>query len=117
MEAGFSQIQSQISIFSNSQEVWFRTAQAAEKGGLSDSKTFRQASYLTSNSKETQANTLIYSMRVEADGILHSFELSNNNRKKYNTVSNKSKAHFVKQKNPIYEWRTLICVDRKKEKL
>ena len=55
-------------------------------------------------------------MRVEADGILYSFGLSNNDRKKYNTVSNKSKAHFVKQRN-LYERRSLICVDRKKENL
>ena len=59
---------------------------------------------------------LIYSMREEADGILYSFGLSDDNRKKYNTVANKSEAHFVKRKNPIYE-RSLICVDRKKKNL
>ena len=37
-------------------------------------------------------------MREEADGILYLFGLSNDDRKKYNTVSNKSEAHFVKQK-------------------
>ena len=39
---------------------------------------------------------LIYSMGEEADGVLYSFGLSDNDRKKYNTVSNKSEAHFVK---------------------
>ena len=39
---------------------------------------------------------LIYSMGEEADGVLYSFGLSNDNRKKYNTVSNKSEDHFVK---------------------
>ena len=42
-------------------------------------------------------------MGEEANGILYSFGLSNDDRKKYNTVSNKSEAHFVKQRNPIYE--------------
>ena len=56
-------------------------------------------------------------MGEEANGILHLFELSDVDRKKYNTVSNKFKAHFVKQRNPIYEQRSLICVDRKKENL
>ena len=37
-------------------------------------------------------------MREEADSILYrySFALSDDDRKKYNTVSNKSEAHFVK---------------------
>ena len=38
----------------------------------------------------------IYSMGEEADGILYSFGLSDDNRMKYNTVSNKSEDHFVK---------------------
>ena len=42
-------------------------------------------------------------MGEEADGILDSFGLSNDNRKKYNTVSNKFEGHFVKQRNPIYK--------------
>ena len=64
---------------------------------------FRQASDLTSKSKETQVNLLIYSMEEEADGILYSFGLSNNNRKKYNTVLNKFEDHFVKWRNLIYK--------------
>ena len=42
-------------------------------------------------------------MREEADGILYSIGLSDDDRKKYNTVSNKSEAHFVKQRNLIYK--------------
>ena len=38
-------------------------------------------------------------MGEEADGILYSFGLSNDDRKKYNTVLNKSEAHFVKRRN------------------
>ena len=58
----------------------------------------------------------IQTAREESDGILYSFGLSDDDRKKYNTVSNKSEAHFFKR-NPIYERRSLICVDRKKENL
>ena len=54
-------------------------------------------------------------MGEEADSILYLLGLSDDDRKKYNTVSNKSEAHFVKQRNPIYKRRSLICVDRKKE--
>ena len=50
-------------------------------------------------------------MGEEADSILYSFGLSDDDRKKYNTISNKYKAHFVnpciismvKQRNPIYK--------------
>ena len=56
-------------------------------------------------------------MREEADRILYSFGLSDDDRKKHNTVSNKFEVHFVKRRNPIYEQRSLICVDRKKENL
>ena len=48
-------------------------------------------------------------MREEADGILYSFALSDHDIKKYNTVSNKSLAHFVMRRNPIYKQRSLIC--------
>ena len=53
-------------------------------------------------------------MGEEADGVLYSFGLSDDDRKKNNTVSNKSEDHFVKRRNPIYEQRS---VDRKKENL
>ena len=58
-------------------------------------------------------------MREEADSILYSFGLSDNDRKKNNTVSNKAIAHFVKPRNLIYERRSLIImrIDRKKENL
>ena len=36
-------------------------------------------------------------MREEADSILYLFGSSNDDRKKYNTVSNKSEAHFVNE--------------------
>ena len=65
---------------------------------------------------EKQRNTSQHvKMGEEADSILYSFGLSDNDRKKYNTVSNKSEAHFVRQRNPIYEWRSIICVTGKGE--
>ena len=63
------------------------------KGGFADSKDSDKRQTL---SKKTQVNTLIYSIREEAIGILYLFGLNNNDRKKYNTVSNKSEDHFVK---------------------
>ena len=50
-------------------------------------------------------------MREEVNGILYLFGLSDDDRKKYSTVSKKSEAHFVKQRNPMYERRSLICVE------
>ena len=76
-------------------------------------KRFREVSDFTLKSKETQVNRLIYLMGEKTDGILYSFGLRGNDKKSYNTVSNKFKAHFVKQSNPIYEQRSLICIDRK----
>ena len=64
---------------------------------------FRQASGLTSKSEENQVNTLIYTMGDEADDILYSFGLTKTDRKKYDTVSDKFEAHFVKRRNPIYK--------------
>ena len=59
-------------------------------------------------SKETQVNTL-------ADGILYSFGLSDD-RMEYNTVSNKSKAHFVKQRNPILSMNEEVHKRRDEER-
>ena len=57
-------------------------------------------------------------MGEEADGILYSFGLiDDDHRKKYNTVSTKSEVHFVKQRNSLYKQRSLISIDRKKENL
>jgi len=47
---------------------------------------FRQASDLSSKPEESQVNTLIYSMGDQADDILRSFALSEEDQKKYGTV-------------------------------
>ena len=48
-------------------------------------------------------DTLIYSMGEDADDILYSFGLTEDERKSYTTVSTKFEARFVKRRNPIYE--------------
>ena len=87
------------------------------KGDFADSKDSDKRQISLQKAEKPQVNMLIYSMREEANGIFYSCGLSNDDRKKYNTVSNKSEAHFVKRRNPIYERRISICVDRKKENL
>lgn len=64
---------------------------------------FRKASGLDASDEETQASTLIYAMGDEADDILKSFALSDEDNKKYRPVMDKFKAHFVKKRNVIYE--------------
>ena len=75
---------------------------------------FRQVSGLTSKSEENQVNTLIYTIGDDADDILYSFRLTEADRKKYDTVSDKFKALFVKRRNPIYE-RAKFNMRRKEE--
>ena len=47
---------------------------------------FRLASELNKKDEESQVNTLIYSMGDEADDILQSFGMSEDDRKNYNAV-------------------------------
>ena len=64
---------------------------------------FRQASGLQFKSEESQMNTLIYTTGDKADDIFLSFQLSEENQKKYNVVLEKFQGHFVKWRNLIYE--------------
>ena len=54
---------------------------------------------------EAQVNTLIYTMGDEADDILRSFALSDENSKTYayDAVLGKIEAHFAKRRNVIFE--------------
>ena len=52
---------------------------------------------------EVQVSTLIYAMGDQADDILHSFALSEENRKSYQMVKSKFDDHFVKRQNVIFE--------------
>ena len=63
---------------------------------------FRQASGIASKTSVSQVNTLVYSMGDKADDILHSFNLSEDDLKKYETVKEKFDAYFGKRRNPIF---------------
>ena len=61
------------------------------------------ATGLVKQPEEVQVNTLIYSMGDEADDILKSFSLEEEDSKKYHIVKGKFESHFVKRRNTIYE--------------
>lgn len=64
---------------------------------------FRQASGLNTKGQESQVNTLVYAMGDEADDILTSLGLTDEQKKEYETVKDKFEAHFVKRRNTIFE--------------
>ena len=64
---------------------------------------FKNATGLTTKEETVQVNTLIYTMGDEADDILRSFGLSEEEKKVYTTVLNKFESHFVKRRNIIFE--------------
>ena len=64
---------------------------------------YRLASGLNKTSSEMQVSALIYNMGDQADHILLSFRLSDENKKKYDTVKAKFESHFIKRCIPIYE--------------
>ena len=64
---------------------------------------FRIASGLSAKDDEAQVNTLIYAMGDEADDILRSFNLSEDDSKRYDAVKGKFESHFDKRRNVIYE--------------
>ena len=75
---------------------------------------FRIASGLAAKEDKTQVNTLIYCMGDQADDILSSFGLSEDEAKTYETVKAKFESHFVKRRNVIYE-RAKFNMRRQKE--
>ena len=64
---------------------------------------YRLASGLSKKSAEVQVNALIYHMGNQADDILTSFGLSDDDKKKYNVVKAKFERHFIKRRKKIYE--------------
>ena len=64
---------------------------------------FRQASGLNTKAQDSQVNTLVYAMGDEADDILTSLGLTDEQKKEYETVKDKFEAHFVKRRNTIFE--------------
>lgn len=64
---------------------------------------FRLASGLTEKGEESQVNTLVYAMGDEADDILCSLGLTEEEKTKYDTVVAKLEGYFVKRRNVIFE--------------
>ena len=62
-------------------------------------------------------NTLIYTMGEKADDIFHSFDLSDEDKKKYKTVKNKFDSHFVRERILSMSVPCLIGANRKKVKV
>ena len=66
-------------------------------------KRFHLASGLSEKKEASQVNALIYTMGDDADDILGSLGLSEEDKGKNDVVKDKFQAHFVKNINVIYE--------------
>lgn len=64
---------------------------------------FRKATGLDEKTGENQVNTLIYSMGQQADDIMASFDLNEEESQDYNVVKEKFESYFVVKRNVIYE--------------
>ena len=64
---------------------------------------FRDASRLSSAAETHQVNTLPYTMGENADNVLTSTDISEENRKRYNSVIAKFDAFFKVRRNVIFE--------------
>ena len=64
---------------------------------------FRKVLGLEEKPEEAQVKTLIYFMGDEADEILHSFSMAEEDKKRFGLVRAKLESHFVKRRNIIYE--------------
>ena len=76
-------------------ETWHKWIQRFDR--------FWSASGLEDKSGVTQMNSLIYSMGPEADDIVASFELNDENKKKYTKVKDKFDNHLIVRRNVIFE--------------
>ena len=66
-------------------------------------KCFRVASELNKQDKESEVNTLVYSMGDKVDNIPQSFNLSETDKKKYKSVKDKLEGYFVIKRYVIFE--------------
>ena len=66
-------------------------------------RTNRSASGLSDNPKQRQFSTLLYCLGETAEDVLRSTHISDNDRKKYNTVLAKFDGFFQVRKNVIFE--------------
>ena len=60
---------------------------------------------LDERSKEMQVSSLIYAMGDEAEDILDSFRLSDDNQKSYATVKDKFESYFMQRRNIVWKAR------------
>ena len=92
--AGFQLVPPESFSFSSPEE-WPRWIRRYER--------FRQSSDLHRKSNETQVNNLIYCMGDQADDVLRSFNMVEEDKKVYKEVKERFEKHFVKRRNTIYE--------------
>lgn len=64
---------------------------------------FRIATELDKKPEEKQVNSLIYTMGDEADDIITSVGLSQEEMKSYENVKSKFENHFIAKRNVIFE--------------
>ena len=64
---------------------------------------YRHASGLATGSEQQQVSTLLYCLGEQAEDVLSSTGISEDNRKKYSEVMNKFDAYFQVRKNVIFE--------------
>ena len=64
---------------------------------------FRIATKLDKEDENVQVASLIYSMGPEAENLFKSFNLSEDDADKYDTVMEKFQSHFIPKRNVNYE--------------
>eukprot|EP00117_Sycon_ciliatum_P039996 scpid77458/ scgid29460/ len=64
---------------------------------------YRQASGLHTQPESVQVNSLLYTMGEQADDLLDSFHLPEDDVSKFTTVTERFTAHFGKKRNYVYE--------------
>ena len=70
---------------------------------MASQSAFLHASDLDEKSKQKQVSSLIHAMGEEAEDILQSFRLTEDERKSNATVKDKFQSLFVKRRNIVYE--------------
>ena len=76
-------------------EQWTKWIQRFER--------FRSASGMKSRDEEVQVSTFLYAMGEKSEDILTTFDLSDEDAKKYDCVKDKFENHFIKRRNTIFE--------------
>ena len=70
---------------------------------------FRSASTLDQEAEDRQVNTLLYCMGEEAENILSSTGISDEDKKKYDKVVEKFDLYFAVRRNLLFERAALIA--------